>query len=162
MSSYLPTLYFNYYTTSVLNPGDFVILYKINATSSKVKKAVIDPYNIIFGFVLSGYNIGDLAQVYPLNSVNTALLGLIPGNTYYSDPAVAGAVTNVLPVGTEVIQQLGIALSATELDTQYSFLIDGSGGGGGGGLVCPTSDTLVDGGTFVSPCSNTLIDAGSF
>lgn len=161
MSSYLPTLYFNYYTTSVLVPGDFVILYKIDATSYKVRKGIIDPYNIIFGFVLSPYNIGDLAQVYPLNTVNTALVGLTPGATYYSDPAVAGGITTVLPTGTDVIQQLGIAINTTDLDTQYSFLIDGSGGGGGG-LVCPTSDTLIDGGTFLSPCSNTLIDAGSF
>jgi len=159
MSSYLPTRYLGYYTTSNLNAGDFVILYKVDATTSKIKKAIINPYSVIFGFVLSNYSIGDLAQVYPLNTVNNALSGLTPGDTYYSDPSVAGGVTNVLPTSTEVVQQLGIALSSTELDTQYSFLIDGTGGGGGGGT---NSNVLIDGGTFVAPSDNTLIDAGIF
>ena len=157
-----PYLAQSYVSLSNLSPGDFVIMDKVDATTIKVKKDLVDPYNLIGGFVVDTCPIGGTVKVYPLNVVNNALAGLVIGNTYYADPLVAGGITNILPVGTVVIQKLGIAISATELDTQYYDLIEGSGGGGGGGLVCPTSDTLVDGGTFLSPCSNTLIDAGSF
>ena len=156
-----PYLAQSYVSLSNLSPGDFVIMDKVDATTIKVKKDLVDPYNLIAGFVVDSCVIGGTVKVYPLNVVNNALAGLVIGTDYYADPLVAGGITSVLPTGTAVIQKLGIAISATELDTQYFELIEGSGGGGGG-LVCPTSDTLVDGGTFVSPCSNTLIDAGSF
>lgn len=166
----MPSYPYNYYTTvNNLNAGDFVVAYLQDdlppdfyppAYIDKVEKAIIAPYKFIIGYVTQAYAAGSNAKVYELGGVNYALSGLIPGASYYSDPSVPGAITNVMPVGTEIIQRLGLALTTAHLDTLYNGVMDGTAGGTG--LVCPTSDTLVDGGTFLSPCSNTLIDAGSF
>ncbi len=160
MYPYFPTT-FKYRTLSNLNAGDFVVLYNDGANEMVVDKQVIDSFNLYFGFVVNSYLVGQTAEVYQLRIVNNQLSGLVPGATYYAHPTNPGEITNVLPTGTSVIQQVGVAINTTDLDTQYFNTYEGSGGGGGG-LVCPTSDTLVDGGTFLSPCSNTLIDAGSF
>lgn len=152
---------FKYRTLSNLTAGDFVVVFNNGANELVVDKQVIDAFNPYFGFVVNNYTAGQTAEIYQLRVVNNQLSGLIPTATYYADPTTPGAVTNVLPTGTSIIQIIGIAINTTDLDTQYYRSIEGSGGGGGG-LVCPTSDTLIDGGTFLSPCSNTLIDAGSF
>lgn len=152
-----PYLAQSYVSLSNLSPGDFVIMDKVDATTIKVKKDLVDPYNLIGGFVVDSCVIGGTVKVYPLNVVNNALAGLVIGTDYYADPLVAGGITSILPTGTAVIQKLGTAISATELDTQYFELIQGSGGGGG-----TNSNVLIDGGTFIAPSDNTLIDAGIF
>ena len=72
-----------------------------------------------------------------------------------------GGITTVSPVNTLVIQQLGIAINTTDLDTQFNYLFPGTGGGGGG-LPCTGWDVLIDGGNFLNPCTYTLIDGGNF
>jgi hypothetical protein len=168
----MPVYPSNTYTTITnLNAGDFVVLYKDPdlppdfyppAYILKVQKAAVEEYRLVIGYVVQSYGAGSVCQVFALGGVNWALSGLVPGTIYYSDPLNPGGITSTFPTGTEIVQQLGIALSTNHLDTLYNDLFEGTGASGGGGLVCPTSDTLVDGGTFVSPCSNTLIDAGSF
>lgn len=152
---------FEYVTLSNLVAGDFVVLVKTGAHSFKIDKAVIDPYSLVFGFVRDVYTMGSTVAVYPINYfINDKLSGLIPGDIYYSHPSIPGAITNVSPTGTLVIQELGVALNTTDLDTQYSNLFIGTGTGGGGGGT--TTNVLVDGGTFMVPFDNTLIDAGAF
>ena len=147
-------------TSSNLSTGDFVIADKISGGVLRVKKAVIDPYNTYYGFVLSNYTAGQTANIQLLGSINNGLSGLTLGVTYYAHPTVPGSITSTIPTGTKVIQLLGKALNSYSLDTQYAKLIDGTGGGGGGGGT--NSNVLIDGGTFVAPSDNTLIDAGIF
>ncbi len=90
-----PYLAQSYVSLSNLSPGDFVIMDKVDATTIKVKKDLVDPYNLIGGFVVDTCPIGGTVKVYPLNVVNNALAGLVIGNTYYADPLVAGGITNV-------------------------------------------------------------------
>lgn len=137
----MPSYAYNYYTTvNALNAGDFVVAYLEDdlppdfyppAFITKVQKALVQPYRFIIGYVTQAYGPGSYAKVYELGGVNYALSGLIPGDSYYADPVTPGAVTNVMPVGTEVIQRLGIALSSAHLDTLYNGIMDGTGGGGG-------------------------------
>lgn len=114
-------------TISNLNPGDFVILRKVDNLTNYVIKAVIDPFNVYFGFVKQSYLVGQVADVYVLGFNNTALAGLIPGNNYYASPTVAGGITNVLPTNTKVIQLVGKAETVNLLNTESNRLIDGTG-----------------------------------
>lgn len=121
-----------YVTRDSLVPGDFVILKKVSGAGYIVVKEVVDPYHTYAGFVTQAYNIGDKVTMYPINFyINNQLVGLTPGATYYADPVVPGGVTSTLPIGVLVIQKIGIAISATELDTQYNDLYPGTGGGSG-------------------------------
>lgn len=159
MYPYFPTS-FKYETLSNLNAGDFVVLLNNGANSIVVDKQVIDAFNVYFGFVINNYTAGQTAEIYSLRVVNNKLSGLILGDTYYAHPTIAGSITNVLPTGTLIIQEIGVALNTTDLDTQYFRSYQGTGGGGGGGGT--TSNVLIDGGSFIAPSDNTLIDAGSF
>lgn len=194
----MPTYAYNYYTTvSALNAGDFVVAYLEDdlppdfyppAYITKVTKALVVPYRFIIGYVTTSYGAGSYAKVYTLGGVNYALSGLIPGDSYYADPVTPGAVTNVMPVGTEIIQRLGIALSSAHLDTLYNGIMDGTAGGGTVTSVTglntdntdpanPVVQIAVDGvtitglGTLASPLVavggggvtyNVLIDGGTF
>mgnify|MGYP003663801881 CR=1 FL=1 len=129
MYPYFPTS-FKYETLSNLNPGDFVVLYNDGANKLVVEKQVIDAFNLYFGFVTNSYTAGQVAEIYGLRVVNNQLVGLVPGDTYYAHPTNPGEVTNVLPIGTSVIQQVGVAINTTDLDTQYYNNYEGSGGGG--------------------------------
>jgi hypothetical protein len=128
MYPYFPTS-FKYETLSNLNPGDFVVLYNDGANKLVVEKQVIDAFNLYFGFVTNSYTAGQVAEIYGLRVVNNQLVGLVPGDTYYAHPTNPGEVTNVLPIGTSVIQQVGVAINTTDLDTQYYNNYEGSGGG---------------------------------
>jgi hypothetical protein len=166
----MPTYTWNYYTTiSNLTAGDFVLLYRDPllppdfappAYMLKVQRAVVEEYNLVIGYVVQSYGAGSVCQVYALGGVNWALSGLVPGTTYYSDPLNPGGIISTFPTGTEIVQQLGIALSTNHLDTLYNDLFQGTGSGGGGGGT--NSNVLVDAGSFLAPSDNTLIDAGIF
>jgi hypothetical protein len=138
-----------YETLSNLSAGDFVTLVSTGLNSFKVDKVAVDSYNLYFGFVTSSYSIGNIATITPLNYVNASLVGLVPGDIYYADPTSPGGITNVLPTGVICIQQVGIALNSTSLDTQYRKLIEGSGGGGGGSPTGPAGGDL--NGTYPNP-----------
>ena len=77
---------------------------------SKVRKATRDNYSKpAHGFVLIGYVTGGAAVVY-LNGVNTAVTGQTPGVVYLG---LSGATVATPPVGTGVVQAVGVAVSAT-------------------------------------------------
>lgn len=67
------------------------------------------------GFVLSSVTTGNPVTVYGPGQADTGLTSLTPGTTYYLDVS-AGAVNSTAPsTAGNVIQQVGIALSATSL-----------------------------------------------
>ena len=153
---------FELISLSNLVAGDFVTMVKVGMDMKWTEKVVItQPYVLDFGFVLLPCAIGDTIRVYPMSTVNPGLVGLIPGSMYYASDTVPGGITTVSPVNTLVIQQLGIAINTTDLDTQFNYLFPGTGGGGGG-LPCTGWDVLIDGGNFLNPCTYTLIDGGNF
>jgi hypothetical protein len=49
-----------YITTDNLVPGDFVVAYNYGAGEIRVKKAVVNPYLLVVGFVRSAYTAGAL------------------------------------------------------------------------------------------------------
>lgn len=112
-------------TNSDLTAGMFV------AIVSDAGEAVVQPAassgKPAIGFVESDFLDGDTAFVYPLDKANTKLTGLTPGAPYWLGES--GAVTDTPPDETDVAnkghysQQLGVAVSATELRTSdYGFV----------------------------------------
>lgn len=120
-----------YITTDNLVPGDFVVAYNYNAGEIRVKKAVVNPYLLVVGFVRTAYTAGMEIYLYRLEFINDKLSGLVVGDDYYAHPTIPGAVTNVVPTGVFMAQKLGKAISTTKLDTRYNELVYiGTGGGG--------------------------------
>lgn len=68
------------------------------------------------GFVLSAVLSGASGTMYGPGQAITGLTGLTPGTVYYTDTSGAGGVTSTAPSSSgNVIQQAGVALSATSL-----------------------------------------------
>ena len=87
-------------TTVNLTAGQFV---SFGPTGLVVADPAVAPAD---GFVLAGYLVNSTATVYLVGSVNTALLGLIPGDEYFL--AAAGGVSLSQP-GSGYSQVLGKA-----------------------------------------------------
>ena len=122
-----------YITTDNLVPGDFVVAYNYGAGEIRVKKAVVNPYLLVVGFVRSAYSAGMEIYLYRLEFINDKLSGLVVGDDYYAHPTIPGSVTNVVPTGVFVAQKLGKAISSTKLDTRYNELVYIGAGGSPGG-----------------------------
>lgn len=96
-----------------LNAGDFVEL-----TLTGCRKADATNGRIAGGFVLAAVANAAVATVYK-DTVNTSLAGLTQGSKYYL--GAAGAVTTVINTTPgQILQFLGVAQSATELDVEIS------------------------------------------
>lgn len=79
------------------------------------------------GYVLAGAASGASATVYDLDGVISGLTGLTPGSKYYLGTA-GGVITPALDATTAtagaIDQKIGVALSATELDTDdYDYVV---------------------------------------
>lgn len=78
------------------------------------------------GFVLAAVASGANATVQPMDGLNTAMTGLTPGVEYFL--GTAGGVVTALDATTATTgtldQKLGVAYSATELDTEdYDYVV---------------------------------------
>lgn len=109
----------------VITAGSFVSFYASGGVLSvKLASNTDKPAD---GYVTEDYVADDPAEVYPLDDTNSHLTGLSVGSTYWLGEG--GAVIDV-PLDESLIgnvgkysQQLGIAISATELRTSdYSFV----------------------------------------
>jgi len=102
-------------TSEALLAGDFVNVWA--STGAKARKADAS----VAGkeathFVLTGYGSGVSATLYRISQTNTSLTGMTPGAKQYLSPTTAGQRTETVPSGAgQVIQLLGVAISATEL-----------------------------------------------
>ena len=110
-----------------LNAGNLVNIFTDGGVA-KVRKADNSNNRPADGFVVEAVSSAATATVYPLENVNPALTGLTPGATYWL--GTAGAVIAVpldesgVANDGKVSQQIGKALSATELRTDdYGFVI---------------------------------------
>ena len=102
-------------TTENLSAGDLVNLYNDSGTI-KARKADASNGRRAIGFVLSSVTSPNNATVY-LDGTITGLTGLTPGAAYYLSGSSAGAATATAPSTSGYIsQEIGIALSATEIN----------------------------------------------
>jgi hypothetical protein len=102
-------------TTESLSAGDLVNLFNDSGTI-KARKADASNGRRAVGFVLSAVTSPNNATVY-LDGTITGLTGLTPGAAYYLSGATAGAATATAPTTSGYIsQEIGIALSATEIN----------------------------------------------
>ena len=96
-----------------LSAGDFV-----NIAPTGVRKADRSNGRQADGFVLVAVANGAQATVYK-DSKNTALSGLTKGSKYFL--GTAGAVTtSVTTTAGEILQFLGVAMSASEIDVEIN------------------------------------------
>jgi hypothetical protein len=102
-------------TTENLSAGELVNLYNDSGTI-KARKADASNGRRAVGFVLSSVTSPNNATVY-LDGTITGLTGLTPGAAYYLSGSSAGAATATAPTTSGYIsQEIGIALSATEIN----------------------------------------------
>jgi len=100
--------------SEALSAGDFVNIYA--STGAKCRKAdATTSGKEADGFVLAAVTSGDNATVYRLSQTNSQLTSLTPGTRYFL-ATTAGGVTATAPSSSgNVIQELGVAVSSTEL-----------------------------------------------
>jgi hypothetical protein len=102
-------------TTENLSAGNLVNLFNDSGTI-KARKADASNGRRAMGFVLTGVTSPNNATVY-LDGTITGLTGLTPGAAYYLSGATAGAASATAPSTAGYIsQEIGIALSATEIN----------------------------------------------
>lgn len=113
--------------SEALDAGDFVNIFD-DAGVAKVRKADNSNGRSADGFVTAAVTSSGDATVHPLDGVNAAMTALQPGKEYWL--GTAGDVIEVPLDETDplnankVSQQLGKALSATELRTDdYGYVI---------------------------------------
>lgn len=101
-------------TSENLAAGDLVNIWNDSGTP-KARKADASNQRRAVGFVLSAVTSPANASVY-CDSMITGLTGLTPGAVYYLSGTTPGAATSTAPTTTNHIsQEIGIALSATEI-----------------------------------------------
>jgi hypothetical protein len=101
-------------TSENLSAGDLVNLFN-NAGTLTARKADASNAYRANGFVLASSTSPATARVYFEGSI-TGLSGLTPGATYILDDTAGGIVTTSAGFSAgDIVQQVGFALSATEL-----------------------------------------------
>jgi hypothetical protein len=102
-------------TTENLSAGNLVNLFNDSGTI-KARKADASNGRRAVGFVLTNSTLPNNATVY-LDGTITGLTGLTPGAVYYLSGSTAGAAVSTAPSTAGFIsQEIGIALSATEIN----------------------------------------------
>jgi len=102
-------------TSENLSAGDLVNLFNVTGTIT-ARKADASNGRRAMGFVLASSTSGNNATVY-LDGTITGLSSLTPGAIYYLSAATAGGVVSTAPsTAGQISQEIGPALSATEID----------------------------------------------
>lgn len=100
-------------TSEALAAGDLVNIH--NSTGAKVRKAdATTSGKEAHGFVLAAFGSGVAATVY-FEGTNTSVTGLTPGVQFLATTA-GGAVAAAPAAAGNVVQRVGIAISATALN----------------------------------------------
>ncbi|WP_066918137.1 hypothetical protein [Methylobacterium sp. CCH5-D2] len=108
-------------TSEALVAGDFVNVYN-NAGTATCRKADASASGGLakraHGYVLAAFASGAAATVYT-DGKNNQVSGLTGGEAFLSD-TTPGKATNTAPTGSgKIVQSLGVAVSATELNTNF-------------------------------------------
>ena len=116
----LTSLYTEIEAGENLSAGDIVDIYNDGGTAKARKAGADDPYPAD-GFVLASYTITETATVYLFGKV-TGLSGMTPGAKQFL--STNGARTQIAPsTSGYIVQEVGIALSATEMKFEPQQLI---------------------------------------
>ena len=102
--------------TENLSAGEFVNMYN-NLGTIAVRKADRSNNRPAHGFVIQNYTAAQIAKVYK-DSENNALAGLTLGAYYFLGLAGAASLTPPAAGSGHLLQALGVAMSATELDVE--------------------------------------------
>lgn len=104
--------------TEALSAGEFVEVWWDGA-NREARLADANNGRPANGFVADNYTLGAAATIYPLGTLNNQQSGLTAGNIYFLGN-VAGGVTDDISafVDTDIVQRLGLAISATEILTE--------------------------------------------
>jgi len=107
-----------------LAAGDFVNLWSDGGTLKARKADASTTGKEAHGFVLAAVTSGNSATVYR-EGTNTQVSGLTVGSKYYLSAATAGGIVTTAPSATgNVIQLIGIANSATQINfTQQDVIV---------------------------------------
>jgi len=101
--------------SEALSAGNLVNLHNNAGTLNMRKADATAAGKQANGFVLGAVSATASGTLYPEEAVITGLTGLTPGTTYYLH-TTAGGITNTPPSAAgNVVQEVGVALSATEL-----------------------------------------------
>jgi len=96
-----------------LSAGDLIYL---SAAPEALKADANSDAKAAIGFVLSGITAAATGTAYFGSGMITGLSGLTAGAKYYLSAATPGAITTTKPSGSgDIIQQIGVAVSTTEL-----------------------------------------------
>lgn len=111
--------------SEALSASNLVNLYN-NGGSLGVRKADGSTLKEANGFVLTAFNSGELALVYPLGEQLTGLTGLTPGSKYYLSVTTPGGIQSSAPdlASGVMYQEIGKAISSTALQTVKSDAIE--------------------------------------
>jgi hypothetical protein len=106
--------------TEALSAGNFVNIWD-DTGISKVRKADATNGRTANGFVLNAVA-QDATAIITLQGLNSGLSGLVAGKKYYL--AASGSVDDDAPsISGQIIQELGIATSATTINFEYDTAI---------------------------------------
>jgi len=107
-----------------LSAGDYVDIYTDGGVS-KIRRADAATLKAADGFVTAGVTAGANGTVYPLGEKNTQHTGLTPGTDYFLSVTVPGGVQTAAPSAAgQLYQRLGVAISATELQTSDDIKVE--------------------------------------
>ena len=100
-----------------LAAGEFVNIYNNSGVANVRKADATTNGKEAHGFVLTNVTAGQNANVY-FEGVNTQVTGAIPGPVFLS--TAAGQFVSTAPTGSgNVVQKLGIAISATTINVEF-------------------------------------------
>lgn len=95
-----------------LTAGDYVT---IDGAGEVVRASAASGGNSAVGYVKDSVTSGSSVTVY-FEGTNDAVSGLTPGATYFLSDTTPGGVTTTIPTDAgEIVQKIGIAISATAL-----------------------------------------------
>jgi hypothetical protein len=104
-------------TSENLTAGNIVNLYS-NAGVLTLRKAdATDNTKPAYGFVAAGTTSPAPATMYVLGVLNSSVSGKVIGTTYYLDTTAGGVTATPPSASNNIVQEIGIATSATELLT---------------------------------------------
>lgn len=106
-----------------LSAGDFVNVWD-DVGTTKIRKADASSSKRAHGFVLDAVTSGSSGSVY-FDGINDQLTGLTGGSMYYLSDTTAGGNLDTPPSDTgDLVQELGVAISATEITFEPTMPIE--------------------------------------
>lgn len=106
--------------SEALAAGDFVTIHNSSGAKVRLADASDGVAGMAHGFVIDNVTSGANATVY-FEGPNTQLTGLTPGTTYalsHTTPGKVLALSGASTTATHIVQELGYATDATELNVE--------------------------------------------